>query len=329
MRKTACVLGGSGIQDRHVALQYGILTPMIKRLPDPAAATKWCHQVRTQGYQIGLVPTMGALHEGHLSLVRRALQENERVCASIFVNPLQFNNKHDLQTYPVSPEQDVKLLEKAGCHMVFFGSLSAFFPEYKPQQIPMLEPGPYSLGLEGDGRPGHFSGVATIVSRLFTVIKPDRAYFGEKDFQQSLVVRDLAQKMGYPEIVICDTSREPSGLARSSRNRILNDIQRRQASCLSTALYQTRAAWQAGERDAKALQSVLQDSLSSTGIEIIYATVRDPDQWTQQAPMGRMNRAQALIAARVGGIRLIDNMRLDLPIGLNTGKSTSSHQATG
>ncbi|HED13674.1 MAG TPA: pantoate--beta-alanine ligase [Gammaproteobacteria bacterium] len=302
---------------------------MIERLSEPATASMWCRKMRTQGLQIGLVPTMGALHEGHLSLVRRALQENDRVCASIFVNPLQFNEHSDLLSYPLSPDQDVQLLDRIGCHMVFFGTLDAFFPQLKPEQIPMQEPGPYSLGLEGDSRPGHFAGVATIVKRLFEVTKPSRTYFGEKDFQQSLVVRDLARKMGYPEVVVCQTSREPGGLARSSRNRGLDDIQRRHARCLSVALRCTRSAWQAGERDAQILESLLWESLDNAGVEIVYATLRDPDQWTKQAPKGYLVRAQALVAARIGGIRLIDNMRLDSTAELDSGDSESSRQAIG
>jgi len=302
---------------------------MIKRLPEPAAATDWCRTIHAKGLQIGLVPTMGALHEGHLSLVRKALQENDRVCASIFVNPLQFNEQQDLRAYPVTPDQDVRLLEQIGCHMVFFGTLETFFPGCKPGQIIKQDPGPYSLGLEGDGRPGHFAGVATIVKRLFEVTKADRAYFGEKDFQQSLVVRDLAQKMGYPKIVVCKTSREISGLALSSRNRGLDDIQRRRASCLSAALYRTRAAWRAGERNAITLQSLLQQQLEDAGVEIIYATIRDPEQWTPQTPSGHLHRAQALVAVCIGGIRLIDNMRLDSSAGLDSGDSGRTHQAIG
>jgi len=302
---------------------------MIEQLSEPAAATKWCDIHRFSGQSIGLVPTMGALHEGHLSLVRQALLENNQVCASIFVNPLQFNDRNDLLTYPVNRKEDVHLLEKTGCHMVFFGSLESFFPMAQPGHIPMQEPGPFSQGLEGDGRPGHFSGVATIVKRLFEVTKPDRAYFGEKDFQQSLVVRDLANKIGYPQIVVCPTSREPSGLARSSRNRGLNDIQRRRASCLSRALFRARAAWQAGEHDIKRLESLLRDSLDQTGVEIIYATVRDPKLWSEQSPAGPLSTAQALVAVRIGGIRLIDNIRLDSSILLDCGDLASSHQVTG
>lgn len=301
---------------------------MIERIPDPVAATHWCDQQRAHGNQIGLVPTMGALHEGHLSLVERALQENDRVCASIFVNPLQFNDPRDLLNYPVDHAQDIELLNQLGCHMVFFGTLQSFFPDFSPEQIPLQEPGPFSHGLEGAGRPGHFAGVATIVKRLFEVVTPTRAYFGEKDFQQSLVVNDLAQQMGYPEVVVCQTSREASGLARSSRNRGLNDIQRRRASCLSAALYRACSAWETGERDAQKLQLILQNHLEHAGVEILYATVRDPKCWTTQPPIGQLPRAQALVAARIGGIRLIDTMRLDSQISRVNGDSTPSHRAT-
>jgi pantoate--beta-alanine ligase len=199
---------------------------MIVRLPTPDEARRWCAETRRSGQSLGFVPTMGALHEGHLELVRTALRENRAVCVSVFVNPLQFNDPRDFERYPRDLDADAKLLDDVGCTMVFTGTLATFFPRdlradgtFDPSAL--RDPGPSAEGLEGAHRPGHFAGVATIVARLFDVVRPDRAYFGRKDYQQTLVVRDLASALEGPTIVVCPTSREPSGLARSSRNELL------------------------------------------------------------------------------------------------------------
>jgi pantoate--beta-alanine ligase len=289
---------------------------MIEKLDSPQAARAWCARLRAQPATLGFVPTMGALHAGHLALVERARSENDAVCASVFVNPLQFNERADYERYPRDFEGDVRLLEKAGCARVFTGTLATFFPDeiardgsLDPRHL--RDPGPCALGLEGAQRPGHFAGVATIVARLFDITAPTLAYFGAKDFQQTLVVKDLARARGGPEIRVCPTVREPSGLARSSRNERLSPSERESATALVRALELTRQAWRAGQRDAAALRKVLAASLTEGPISVEYATVRDPEHWTEHDPTGEMVRAVALIAARVGGVRLIDNMRLD------------------
>lgn len=255
---------------------------------------------------------MGGLHEGHLSLVRRAVAENEVTCVSIFVNPLQFNDPGDLARYPRDLEDDVRQLEGVGCAMVFTGTLEQFFPEAEsPEHIVKRHPGPGAEGVEGAGRPGHFAGVATICKRLFTTVGEGRAYFGEKDFQQTLVVTELARQMGYPEIVVCPTAREPSGLAYSSRNVLLTEAEREQATCLSRALFAAREAWSVGERVAGKLRAVMLRELAVDGVHVEYAELRDPEAWTPEPPTGRLERAQALVAARIGKVRLIDNLRLD------------------
>ncbi|MCZ6733830.1 MAG: pantoate--beta-alanine ligase, partial [Gammaproteobacteria bacterium] len=179
---------------------------MVVHLPDLDSARGWCAEQRAAGRSIGFVPTMGGLHEGHLSLVRRAVAENEITCVSIFVNPLQFNDPGDLASYPRNLDDDIRQLQDTGCDMVFTGTFEQFFPDVEsPEDIVQRDPGPGADGVEGAGRPGHFAGVASICERLFKVVGSARAYFGEKDFQQTLVVKDLARALGYPEIVVCPT----------------------------------------------------------------------------------------------------------------------------
>ena len=287
-------------------------TAMILRLPDPVSAQTWCNEQRAAGHSIGFVPTMGALHEGHLSLVRRAVLENDVACVSIFVNPLQFNDPHDLARYPRNFDDDAQQLDGAGCDMVFTGTLEQFFSNIEdPNHVDKRDPGPTAQGLEGAGRPGHFAGVATICERLFNTVGPRCAYFGEKDFQQTLVVKDLTRQIGYPEIVVCPTAREPSGLAYSSRNVLLTDNERERAACISRALFSARHTWHQGEREAGKLRDVMLRELDVDGIHVEYAELRDPHDWRPEAPAGNLVRAQALIAAKIGKARLIDTLRLD------------------
>ncbi len=285
---------------------------MIVELHTPADARRWC----AGRARLGFVPTMGALHEGHLELVRRAALENDAACVSVFVNPLQFGDAQDFERYRRDFAGDARLLDAVGCAMVFTGTLAGFFPgelcaDGSLPPAALLDPGPCALGLEGDHRPGHFAGVATIVARLFDVVRPARAYFGAKDFQQTLVVKDLVRRSGGPEIVVCPTSREPSGLARSSRNERLGDVERGRATALICALRIAHDEWQKGMRKAASLRKCMYESLTRDEVEIDYAEVRDPDAWTSTEPAGALERAVALVAARVGGVRLIDNMRLD------------------
>lgn len=281
---------------------------MLRTTPQQASA--WSRQELASGATLGFVPTMGALHDGHLELVKRAKRENQRVCVSVFVNPLQFNDPKDLAAYPRDLDGDAKLLAGVGNDLLFSGELSDFFPEYaQASAIPLEDPGPSAGDLEGAFRPGHFAGVATICRRLFELVRPTRAYFGEKDFQQTLVVRDLARRLGFPEIVVCPTEREASGLARSSRNQRLSAAEREQAAVLYRALCATRDLWHSGERRRTRLEACLRGALPGMAIE--YAAVRDPERLAQR-PI-RLPRAQALLAVRVGPVRLIDNLRLDSP----------------
>lgn len=291
----------------------------LLRLTSPDEAALWCAARRAEGRSIGFVPTMGYLHEGHLSLVRRALLENDLCAVSVFVNPLQFDEAADLEGYPRDWEGDTRLLEEAGAQMVFTGTLEQFFPGQLDADggLPAarrVDPGAGALGLEGACRAGHFDGVATIVHRLFEVVAPDRAYFGRKDLQQTLVVEEVAARRGGPEVVVCETSREPSGLARSSRNARLSEAERSRAACLSRALFAAARAWRAGEASPEALELVLRSELGVPGVELEYAAVRDLAAWTAGPPEAPLLEPVALVAARIGPVRLIDNHPLDAPV---------------
>lgn len=281
-------------------------------LDSPAEAAHWCSAQRERGSTIGFVPTMGALHNGHLSLITRACDENAACCASIFINPLQFEDTEDYDAYPRDTESDLALLEAHGCNMVFMGSLDQFFPESSDiNEIKTLPAGPYGSGLEEQFRPGHLDGVRTIVERLFLTVGASRVYFGEKDFQQTLVVADLAREMGYPEVVVCPTVREDSGLALSSRNVRLSVDEKTRAQQIYPALLAARDAWSSGERDPGRLSAIMIECLNHDGLVVEYAEVRDPGRWISQPQATPLEHGQALIAVRIGSVRLIDNLRLD------------------
>lgn len=293
-------------------MQHVILITVMLHLESPIDAKRWCADQRSQGQTLGFVPTMGALHKGHLSLVTRARAQNGICCASIFINPLQFEDHGDFDAYPRDTESDLALLEAQGCDMVFMGSLGEFFPEVSDlAKIDILPAGPHGSGLEEKFRPGHLDGVRTIVERLFRTVGPSSAYFGEKDFQQTLVVSDLAREMGYPNIVVCPTVREDSGLALSSRNVRLSPDEKNLAQQIYPALLAAREAWQSGERSPNRLSAAMTGHLNHDGLIVEYAEVRDPAHWTAQLPQTPLERAQALIAVRIGSVRLIDNLRLD------------------
>ena len=294
---------------------------MLEQLTDPSAAERWCATRTGRGESLGLIPTMGALHEGHLSLVERSVADNEHTCVSIFVNPLQFGQEADFTFYPRDWRADCEQLQSVGCDMVFTGELTGFFPGRldsagKLLSEELIEPGEAAVGLEGEFRRGHFEGVATICHRLFELTHASQAYFGQKDFQQTLVVQHVARRLGYPEIVVCPTSRESGGLARSSRNLRLSEGEKHEALVLSRALRAAREAWNSGERDALRLQETMQKTLRGASVDVEYAAVRNPERWTSETPQGALEQAVALVAANVGPVRLIDNMVLSEPEAL-------------
>ena len=285
---------------------------MIEHLTSPQLAQAWCQTARQAGKTIGFVPTMGTLHEGHLSLVNRARDENEAVVVSIFVNPLQFNNPDDLEKYPRNETADIDKLAQAGVDMVFTGSANAFLGDRVTMNAEQLtDPGPFALGMEGTQRPGHFAGVREIVSRLFAFVGPCRAYFGEKDYQQLQVIRDLAKASGDIEIVACATSRESSGLARSSRNQRLTSRGRQAATVIYRAMQAANTAWQQGSRSPADLQAAMLDVLeNSEDLDLEYAEVRDPLAWSAHQPDHDLKQARVFVAGQIEGVRLIDNMAL-------------------
>jgi pantoate--beta-alanine ligase len=260
------------------------------------------------GAAIGLVPTMGALHEGHLSHVRRARARDEVVVASVFVNPTQFGPSEDLARYPRTPERDAALLEAEGVDVLFMPSAEEMYP---PGFATRVEVGRIGEVLEGASRPGHFAGVATVVLKLFQLVRPTRAYFGQKDAQQLAVIRQMVRDLNLPvEIVAGPTIREPDGLAMSSRNAYLNPAERRAATVLCHALTAARDRYKAGERDAEVLRHVMHKTISEESLaRLDYAEVVGADT------MEPLTKAEAgallVIAAQIGTTRLIDNMALD------------------
>jgi len=285
---------------------------MILHHATPQAAGRWCDEQRAAGRSIGFVPTMGALHAGHLSLLRRAKRENDSCCASLFVNPLQFNDAEDYASYPRDTQKDLRMFAAAACDMVFSGALGDFFPGAgSVAGIPVKNAGPFGRGLEEQFRPGHLDGVRTIVEKLFAAVGPCRAYFGEKDFQQCLVVADLARQFDGVEVVACPTVREADGLACSSRNVLLSADGRKKAAAIYRALLRAKKLWDENVRDAAHLRRAMDEVLAAAGAAVEYADLRDPLAWSGEPPAGEMQRAQALVAARIGKVRLIDNLRLD------------------
>jgi pantoate--beta-alanine ligase len=267
-----------------------------------------CRSARTEGHTVGLVPTLGSLHDGHLSLLARARQESGFVTVSIFVNPLQFGPREDLAAYPRDPDRDLTLCQKAGVDLAFTPEAEEMYPEGGPQVT--IDPGPLGERLEGASRPGHFRGVGTVVAKLFALVGRCRAYFGEKDAQQLAVVRRMTGDLELPvEVVGCPTVREPDGLAMSSRNSYLSAQERTAATCLYEAL--ARAAWlvQGGEQDVLVLKAEMAKRIGAERLaRIDYVAVVDESTFEEVERV--RGPARALVAARIGDTRLIDNLPL-------------------
>ena len=282
------------------------MTP--QRFTDINAMRTWVRDRQSAGERIGLVPTMGALHEGHLSLARAAREQCDRVVASVFVNPTQFGPGEDLQRYPRDLERDSELLAEIGVEAVFAPSVDTMYPAGAETSIDV---GSVAKPLEGTSRPTHFAGVATVVAKLFAIAPADRAYFGQKDYQQTVVIRRLVLDLNLPiEVIICPTVREPDGLAMSSRNAYLSAEERVRALSLSRGLEAARLAYDAGERDAAAVRAAAEAEIAPIeGVRLEYvAVLRDG---TMQQPETIDGPAVVAVAARVGQTRLIDNARLE------------------
>ena len=254
---------------------------------------------------------MGALHGGHASLIERAVRDNDLAVVSIFVNPTQFGPKEDFAAYPRDEAADLARCERLGAAMVFAPAVDEMYP---PGDATRVQPGPIAERLEGAARPGHFLGVATVLTKLFSIVRADVAYFGQKDFQQLRVVQTMSRDLRLGVVVVgCPIVREPDGLAMSSRNRYLSADERQRALALSRALLAAQADWSRGQRDPATLRDGVERAAAVPGVAVEYMSVADPltlDELSQPA-----ERAVISLAARVGKTRLIDNvllgMRLD------------------
>jgi pantoate--beta-alanine ligase len=257
---------------------------------------------------IGFVPTMGALHAGHISLIKQAKKLTDVVVCSIFVNPTQFNDPKDLEKYPRTPEKDTEMLEMGGCDVLFMPSVEEIYPNKDPFHIDL---GYVDKILEGEFRPGHFKGVAQVVYRLFEIVKPDKALFGLKDFQQVMVVKQVAKQMLFPlEIVPCDIIREPSGLAMSSRNRRLSDAEIMIANHISRILFWAKKH-QASYTSLKQLKEVcIQQFALVEGLKLDYLEFVDKETLLSDEVSMAKHGVIVLCAAFVGPVRLIDNLIL-------------------
>jgi pantoate--beta-alanine ligase len=256
---------------------------------------------------LGFVPTMGFLHDGHLGLVAHARRDCGAVAVSIFVNPTQFGSNEDLSRYPRDMPRDLAVLEKAGVDLVFAPTPAIIYPAGFATRIDV---GAIAEVLEGAARPGHFSAVATVVTKLFNIVQPDRAYFGQKDGQQCAVIRQFVRDLDSTvEIVVCDTVREPDGLAMSSRNVYLTPPQRAAAPVLFRALTEARRLFDLGERSGDLLRAAMRTVIETEPqAELGYASIAHPETLTECATIAGV--ALASIAARIGSTRLIDNMLL-------------------
>ena len=258
--------------------------------------------------RLGFVPTMGFLHEGHLSLVRAAKARMGAVACSIFVNPTQFAPTEDLARYPRDLDRDLRLLEEVGCDLVFTPTPEAIYPDGFSTRI---EVEGVTAPLEGAVRPGHFSGVATVVTKLFNMVQPDAAWFGQKDAQQCAVIRRMARDLNLPvEVVVAETVREPDGLAMSSRNIYLAPDERIAALCLIRALRAAEAGYDAGQRSADDLRALMQAELVAEPMaRPDYVSIADPDTLAELDVVDERG-AVASLAVRIGKTRLIDNLLL-------------------
>ncbi|MEQ4285173.1 pantoate--beta-alanine ligase [Pseudomonas syringae] len=277
----------------------------VKTVQDLRAAVA---RARSEGKRIALTPTMGNLHSGHAALVTKAMQRADFVVATIFVNPLQFGPNEDLATYPRTLAADQEKLLQAGCNLLFTPSVEEMYPHGMADQTLVSVPH-LSQGLCGASRPGHFEGVATVVSKLFNMVQPDLAIFGEKDFQQLAVIRAMVRDLNMPIQIIGEpTVRADDGLALSSRNGYLSDAQRAAAPALYQAIRQTADVISAGEQDFDALLASKKQQLEAAGFRIDYLEIRDA---TSLRPATADNRDVVILAAAfLGKTRLIDNLHL-------------------
>lgn len=263
-------------------------------------------ECRTEGKSVGFVPTMGALHQGHASLVRRSVKENDVTVVSVFVNPTQFNDKNDLKNYPRTLESDCVLLENEGASIVFAPSVEEMYPQ---EDTRVFSFAPLDTVMEGACRPGHFNGVAQIVSKLFYAVEPDRAYFGEKDFQQLAIIREMVRQLSIGvEIVGCPIVREADGLAMSSRNTLLSCEERNRALTISRTLFASLPF--ATEHTLQDTKTFVENAINETdGLKLEYFQVVDGNTLQELKEWGDSDYVVGCIALFCGKIRLIDNIK--------------------
>ena len=278
---------------------------MIETTGELAALRTRVGEWKRDGLRVGFVPTMGNLHAGHHSLVRLAREHADRVVTSVFVNPTQFGPNEDYARYPRTPDADAAGLEAAGCHLLWLPSVETMYP-FSPEATVQVRVPVVTATLEGAHRPGHFDGVATVVARLFNQVQPDVAVFGRKDYQQLAVIRYLARDLAFPiEIIAGETLREADGLAMSSRNQYLSPEERRIAPVIHRTLENMAAAIRAGTPRAQVEGRAATD-LTAAGFTVDYGVVRRPD--LTEPTDGEAGPRVALVAARIGRTRLIDNL---------------------
>lgn len=262
--------------------------------------------LRAQGKKVGLVPTMGALHTGHASLVKRSVSENGVTVVSVFVNPTQFNDKNDLEKYPRTLDADCRLLEDCGADFAFAPSVAEMYPEPDTREFSYA---PLDTVMEGAFRPGHFNGVCQIVSKLFDAVQPDKAYFGEKDFQQLAIIREMVRQLGYKlEIVGCPIVREEDGLALSSRNKRLSAQERKNALNISRTLFKSSNF--AASHTVSETQKMVEDAIEAApGLQLEYFEIVDGNTLQKITDWEETSYAVGCITVFCGEVRLIDNIK--------------------
>ena len=275
---------------------------------DPAQLKKFLAEQKSNNKSVGFVPTMGALHQGHLSLVKNSDAQNDLSVVSIFVNPTQFNNPGDLQSYPREPEEDMsKLRMNTDCEAVFLPDVQHMYPDGAKTENIDLEG--LDLHMEGAHRPGHFAGVATVVRRFFELVEPDRAYFGEKDFQQLAVIRHLVQSLDIPvEVIGVPTQRNDQGLALSSRNQLLDEEDKTRALLIYKSLHWLQLNY--SDSTPGDLKRKVRADFADSGLELEYVEIADPKTLKPIENWSVTEHARAFIAAYISGVRLIDNLPL-------------------
>ena len=268
---------------------------------------KWMKTKLSLGHQIGFVPTMGALHQGHISLVKKSKKENDFTVVSIFVNPTQFNNQQDLKKYPRTEEKDAKLLKEAGVDVLFIPSVEEMYPQQTASQL--FNFNGLENQMEGKFRPGHFDGVATIVKKFFEIIQPDRAYFGEKDFQQLRIIEELVKKLNFKtQIVPVEIMREPDGLAMSSRNMRLSDEMRAEAPEIYRILKNAKLYLK--DNSIADTKKFVSEAFEQTRLQLEYFEIADEQTLKSATEKSKNQKIRAFVAVFADEIRLIDNLAL-------------------